>query len=152
MPIRHMVVAGTLLLLAAVPGAQAATFTVTKTADTRDGSCNADCSLREAIDAANAAPDADEIVLPGGSYQLTISGTNEDLNANGDLDILGDVALRGAGAATTQIRQWGEERVLDVHGSATDLAITGLTVTGRAVNVETLLASRHKFRGDRIGA
>ena len=33
---------------------QAATFTVTKTADTNDGSCNADCSLREAIVAANA--------------------------------------------------------------------------------------------------
>ena len=27
---------------------QAATFTVTKTADTNDGTCNADCSLREA--------------------------------------------------------------------------------------------------------
>ena len=33
---------------------QAATFTVTKTTDTNDGSCNADCSLREAIIAANA--------------------------------------------------------------------------------------------------
>lgn len=30
-------------------------FTVTKTADTNDGACNADCSLREAILAANAA-------------------------------------------------------------------------------------------------
>jgi CSLREA domain-containing protein len=29
------------------------TFTVTKTADTNDGTCNADCSLREAITAAN---------------------------------------------------------------------------------------------------
>src|SRR5262245_17974033 len=31
-----------------------ATFTVTKIADTNDGTCNADCSLREAINAANA--------------------------------------------------------------------------------------------------
>ncbi len=39
--------------------AQAATFTVTKTADTNDGVCDGDCSLREAIAAAeaNAGPD-----------------------------------------------------------------------------------------------
>ena len=41
--------------------AQAATFTVTKTADTNDGACDADCSLREAIIAANAAVGADVI-------------------------------------------------------------------------------------------
>lgn len=34
--------------------ASAATFTVSKTADTGDGVCNSDCSLREAITAANA--------------------------------------------------------------------------------------------------
>lgn len=33
--------------------ARAATFTVSKTADTNDGTCNADCSLREAAAAAN---------------------------------------------------------------------------------------------------
>src|SRR5215468_7085534 len=32
---------------------QATTFVVTKAADTQDGNCNADCSLREAIIAAN---------------------------------------------------------------------------------------------------
>ena len=36
-------------------GAPPATFVVTKLADTNDGNCNADCSLREAIAAANAA-------------------------------------------------------------------------------------------------
>ena len=40
---------------------QAATFTVTKTADTNDGVCNADCSLREAIAAANTAASDDVI-------------------------------------------------------------------------------------------
>jgi CSLREA domain-containing protein len=39
----------------------ASTFNVTKTADTADGACDADCSLREAIIAANAAPGADTI-------------------------------------------------------------------------------------------
>src|SRR5262252_9249222 len=42
--------------------AQATNFVVTKTADTNDGSCNADCSLREAIIAANSnGPGADTI-------------------------------------------------------------------------------------------
>lgn len=38
-------------------------FVVTKTADTNDGMCNADCSLREAIVATNANPGADNIIF-----------------------------------------------------------------------------------------
>jgi CSLREA domain-containing protein len=41
------------LSLQPVPAARAATFTVTKLVDTNDGACNADCSLREAVIAAN---------------------------------------------------------------------------------------------------
>jgi CSLREA domain-containing protein len=55
------------LLMALSTAATAATFTVTKTADTNDGACNADCSLREAIVAANALPGADIVVLPAGT-------------------------------------------------------------------------------------
>ena len=61
--------------------ASAASFTVTKTADTNDGVCDADCSLREAISAANAAAGADTITVPAGTYQLTLGnagGANED--------------------------------------------------------------------------
>jgi CSLREA domain-containing protein len=39
------------------------TFTVNKTADTNDGTCNADCSLREAITAANANLDGNIIAF-----------------------------------------------------------------------------------------
>jgi CSLREA domain-containing protein len=39
---------------------QADTFQVTKTVDTDDGTCDADCSLREAMGAANASPGADD--------------------------------------------------------------------------------------------
>lgn len=58
-----MACAGLLMLAAA--GGRAARFTVTKAADTLDGSCDADCSLREAVQAANTDATADEIVLPG---------------------------------------------------------------------------------------
>src|SRR5512147_992156 len=75
------------VLLSGAPAspAQAATFTVTKTADTDDGVCDADCSLREAIRAANAAAGADTISLPAGTFTLTISGSDDTANA-GDLD------------------------------------------------------------------
>ena len=81
-----------------------ATFVVTKTADTNDGACNADCSLREAVRAANAAAGSDMITIPNGTYTLTIAGGSEDLAATGDLDITGAVVVVGGGAATTIVQ------------------------------------------------
>ena len=61
------------------------TFTVTKTADTNDGSCTvADCSLREASVAANAVVGPNTVSVPAGTYNLTLgilvfgSATNLD--------------------------------------------------------------------------
>ncbi len=48
-----------------------ATYTVTKIADTNDGMCNADCSLREAIAAANLTTDNDAI-----EFSTTLFSTN----------------------------------------------------------------------------
>ena len=89
------------------PSVAKATFGVSKTADTNDGACNSDCSLREAISAANAAAGADTVTIPAGTYTLAIAnggGTNEDNNATGDLDINGPTTLTGAGAASTIIQ------------------------------------------------
>src|SRR5262245_53166430 len=83
----------------------AATFNVTKIADTADGSCNADCSLREAIIAANANANTSDIInIPAGTYTLTRAGANENAASTGDLDILGPVSIVGAGAATTIVQ------------------------------------------------
>lgn len=71
-----------------------------------DGTCadsSGDCSLRAAIMEANALAGADTIVLPAGTYQLTLSGANEDNANTGDLDIANDVTISGAGSATTII-------------------------------------------------
>jgi len=92
----------------------AATFTVTKATDTNDGVCDADCSLREAIGAANALPGADIVTLPAGTYTLSIGGTGEDANATGDMDITGDLTVDGAGNATTIIDGGAIDRVLTV--------------------------------------
>lgn len=91
--------------------AQAATFTVTKTADMNDGACDADCSLREAIISANAAPGTDVITLPAGTYILSIPGTDEYEAATGDLDISDDLTINGAGSSTTIIDGGGLDRI-----------------------------------------
>src|ERR1700752_5052481 len=97
------------LLTGLLPGAAvvsivyAAAFTVTKTTDTNDGVCDADCSLREAIIAANATPGADSISLPAAVYTLSLGGVAEDAAATGDLDITGTLTITGTGAATSII-------------------------------------------------
>ena len=104
-----LVLAVSLASAATVIGPQqvlAATFVVTKTVDTNDGACNSDCSLREAISAANANPGADIITLPSGTYELTIAnvgGTNEDSNATGDLDVNDSLTINGVGSGSTII-------------------------------------------------
>jgi CSLREA domain-containing protein len=107
--------------------ALAATFTVTKTADTNDGSCDADCSLREAVIAANAAAGADTIVLPAGTYLLTLPDTNENLSANGDLDVTDALTINGAGSATTIIDGNNATRVLNLLGTAS-LSVSAVTI------------------------
>ena len=133
-----------LLSLATPPGtAHAATITVNTTADELNS--NGNCSLREAIHAANtnAAVDAcsagsggtDIITLPAGTYALTVAGTGEESNVTGDLDILGDVSIKGAGAGISVIDGGGIDRVLDVVGSHV-VGLDNLTITGGGTTAE----------------
>ncbi len=81
-----------------------ANFAVTKTADSNDGACNADCSLREAVIAANTAAGADSISFNvNGTFQLTIAGANENAAATGDLDITQALTITGNGTGNTII-------------------------------------------------
>ena len=122
--------AGLALSVTPPQAAYAATFIVTKTADTNDGTCDADCSLREAIAAANAAAGADIITLPAGTYTLTIAGRTEEGNTSGDLDITDDLTINGAGAANTIVQAGtnatnGIDRVFHIPSPNGD----GVTVT-----------------------
>lgn len=114
--------AGIVLLLGAV-GAQAANIVVDVTNDELNG--DADCSLREAIQAANtdsavsgcaAGSGADTIIVPAGTYRLRRVGANEDSNATGDLDVLQDVTILGAGGFLSVIDGNATDRVLHVRG------------------------------------
>ena len=77
------------------------TFTVNTTADTItfDDSCmlgGGPCSLREAIFEANNNPGVDTIMLPAGTYTLTLAGANENNGFTGDLDIFDGLNIIGA--------------------------------------------------------
>ncbi len=90
----------------AIIAAPNATFNVTKTADTNDGACNADCSLREAVVAANNAAGADMITFtPNGTHQLTINNAGvENAAAEGDLDVTQSLTVVGNGTANTIVQ------------------------------------------------
>ncbi|MGD8855857.1 MAG: CSLREA domain-containing protein, partial [Chloroflexota bacterium] len=94
------------------------TFTVSKLDDGNDGQCDPDdsgtyagqCTLREAIVAANALNTAATIVLsptqavsPPYTYTLSISGGGENQTIKGDLDIAGELTIQGQGADSTVI-------------------------------------------------
>ena len=118
----------------------AASFTVTKTADTNDGTCDSDCSLREAIIAANANPGADTITLPAGTYTLSIAGAGEDASATGDLDINGEVTITGAGAGSTIIDGNDTDRVFEIQNATARFASltirNGQAVSGAGIAVD----------------
>jgi CSLREA domain-containing protein len=101
-----------------VSPALAATYMVTRTDDPAPNGCNAgDCSLREAVLAANSSAGADEIHLPVGS--LSFSGAQ--------LDVDDDVDILGAGIDQTTLVN-SLQTLLHVDGAR--LALTALAFDG----------------------
>lgn len=117
--------------LVAAPHASAATtFTITRTDDPAPGACAPnDCSLREAVLAANAGSGGDTIVLPAGHFGLGIAGLGEQAASTGDLDLAKSVTITGAGARWTVVDAMRIDRVFEILGGATVL-ISDVTITG----------------------
>lgn len=84
---------------------------VTTTADEFDGICDSHCSLRDAIEQANATPGLTHIRLPAGDYRISRPSpfgayglaTEEDQNQTDDYDIHGEMIIQGAGSESTRI-------------------------------------------------
>ncbi|MCB1571342.1 MAG: CSLREA domain-containing protein, partial [Xanthomonadales bacterium] len=107
--------------LGLVGDACAATINVTTTDDTI--AADGQCSLREAITAANldsafngctAGNGVDSIILAAAEYRFDIAGANEDANASGDLDVRSSLSIVGPGADVARIRGDREDRVFDL--------------------------------------
>ncbi len=124
--------------------AGAATFVVDSTADEVDttpgnGICATlagTCTLRAAVQEANALAGPDTIVLPGGLFLLTRAGNAEEFAATGDLDVTDDLTIEGAGTASTTIDGGGIDRVLHVRfsdGKNPGLTLRDVTIAGGQV-------------------
>lgn len=126
---------GMLFVLTASVSSSAAVFTVTKTADTNDGTCDTDCSLREAIFQANNSSADDVITFNGSVFNvpstITLSGTELVIQNSGTLRIEGlpgsQITISGNNAS----------RIFNVKQSA-KLNINYLTITnGNGVGADS---------------
>jgi CSLREA domain-containing protein len=126
-------------VLGSKPARAAATFIVSSALDATDaapgdGVCaaaNGLCTLRAAIQEANALAGDDTILLPAGVYFLSIAnpgGAAENAAASGDLDLTSDISLLGGGQGSTLIDGGALDRVFHVVGSSSDVAISSLTI------------------------
>jgi hypothetical protein len=116
-----------LLAVTAAP-APAHRYVPTRFNDPPPGACRArDCSLREAIRAAEKHPGRDKVILSRGTYGLEIPDmTGAGIEA-GDLNLSGPLTLRGQGPGRTKVDGNGVDRVFTAGGTNTirDLTIKG---------------------------
>ena len=122
---RHSVITGAGVTAGAVLGlsspALAASYTVTDLADPGNGVCDSDCTLREAVTAANAHPGLDQVVFRSGlSGAITLDGTQ--------IAAAGPIGIYGPGANVLTVSGANASRVFDLQ-SGGPVTIAGLTVT-----------------------
>lgn len=139
--------------LASAAGATAKTYVPTTARDHVPDGCSAnDCTLREAVIAANGHAGADTIVLRSGkSYKRANRATAEDLSRDGDLDITDKLTIRSSGKRRATIDAKGHERVLSVIAASAKLkglrlihgeGGTGFFGSGGGISVQSSLASQ----------
>jgi CSLREA domain-containing protein len=134
---KNKIILSILGCLAVVNIASAVTFNVNTTTDAVDavpgnGVCltaAGKCSLRAAIQEANFNANSDIVVLPAGTYSISIAGLSEDANLTGDFDILQPLEIRGSGIDTTIINGASLDRIFDAK-SGKNFILKDLTIKG----------------------
>jgi hypothetical protein len=131
-------------LNATVAGAASQTFMVNDQRDLVDARVGRDgcrtaagtCTLRAAIQEANATSDADTIELPAGFYAISIRGSG---GPQGDFDVTRPLTILGVGATTTIVDggqppsgsppdHRGLDRVFETSSSAGNVTIKNVTI------------------------
>lgn len=110
--------------------------TLTDTPDTNPGDGKAAdvagaATLRAAVMESNASAGDDIITLGAGVYQLSLAGNFEDQAATGDLDVTGNLIIRGVNAKTTFIDGGALDRIFHVFAGA-KLTLENLTIQNGA--------------------
>lgn len=101
------------------------------------------CSLRAAIQEANALAGADTVSVTAGTWTLSLAGADEDLGATGDLDVFDHLTISGPGPAAATIDANGVDRVFHIHNvqglsPPPSVTLSGLTITGGDAGVTSL--------------
>ena len=143
LPLLKVITCSVLLcsLLWVSDSAQADIFFVNTTLDgddsfPGDGVCSSliggQCTLRAAIQEANAWSGSDTIELGAATYILTESGVGEDAGETGDLDISGfdELLIRGVSAADTIVDGNQVDRVFHILSGAGKVTLERLRVRG----------------------
>ena len=131
----------------------AATYTVQVLTDGNSTSnCSTNCSLREAIIAANNNPGQDTINLSAGTHTLTLNGSGENNGVTGDLDITGDLIINGASVDQTQTVISGITGTLSNPTTQLDDRIFHILGNGATVQVRNLTISNGLVDGENGGA
>lgn len=131
------------LLAPATSGRASVDAIITVTTIDDELNYDGDCSLREAIQAANSNSPVDDctagisndiIILPEGTITLSRPGTEENNNQSGDLDIRSNLIIQGAGRDLSIIDGNSIDRVFHVF-MGTTIEIRQLTIqNGAAVD------------------
>lgn len=107
------------------------------------GCAPGDCTLRAAIKTSNTTPGA--VMIPAGTYPITLGGSGDDANNGGDFDIKSGMGIYGAGPGATIIDAMNLDRAFDIDPS-------GGSATGRVTAILADLAIRNgggpSFFGD----
>ena len=128
--------------LAYVAGGRARAAVISVNTFDDDNSLNGNCTLREAILAANidravdgclAGSGADTILLPEGTYPLSLAGANEDAGFTGDLNINSSLTIR-ANEGYAVVDGKGLDRVFEVRGGSTVL-FENLEIKGGSASI-----------------
>jgi hypothetical protein len=142
LPVLFAALAWTLLASLPVPAVelQANSLDDGVDADPADGICDSDlaaanpspelgqCTLRAALQVANALPGPDTIRLRDASYTLSLTGAGEDAGLTGDLDITSEIAIEGEGYTLSLLDgKRLRDRIFDVHPGAV-LTLTGTSL------------------------
>jgi hypothetical protein len=136
-------------VIASAAPAAADTFRPTRFDDPSPGACNpSNCSLREAVRAANAHAGGDAIVLRQGHYNLTILGTGEEAAAMGDLDVTDTLTItKRHHDARPVIDGNDHDRIFDVQSAAATLSISRVVLRDGNSGIQEGGAIRNSISG-----
>jgi CSLREA domain-containing protein len=127
-------------MLDAQSGSLAGTFAVTTYADRNNGFCGSDCSLREAVAAANSAGARAGITVPAGTYVVSL----------GPMTVTGDVHIHGTAMDSVVLDGNANSRLFTLEQASARLVLSQLTLRNGKSDYGGAILSKGSVTLDRV--